>query len=132
MPFRTIVGHRRILALLSRSIEGASLPPSLIFSGPEGVGKGRVAQAVAQALNCTNPVPGDACGECATCKRIARGVHGDVLSVAPGDTGVIKIEQARDIIDRTMYRPFEGRRRVTIIDDADTMVAAAQNSLLKT
>ena len=132
MPFRAVIGHSRILSLLSRSIASGSLPPSLIFSGPEGVGKRLVAQTVAQALNCTNPVSGDACGECATCKRIARGVHGDVLSVVPGDTGVIKIEQARDVIDRAMYRPFEGRRRVTIIDDADTMAPAAQNSLLKT
>jgi DNA polymerase-3 subunit delta' len=132
MPFRTVAGHRRILDLLSRSIAGGSLPPSLIFSGPEGVGKRLVAQAVAQALNCANSVSGDACGECAACKRIARGVHGDVLSVVPGDTGVIKIEQAREVIERTMYRPFEGRRRVTIIDDADTMAPAAQNSLLKT
>jgi DNA polymerase-3 subunit delta' len=140
MPFRTVTGHRRILELLSRSIAGGSLPPSLIFSGPEGVGKQRVAVAVAQALNCTALAPLgatgglilDACGECPTCRRIARGIHGDVLMVVPGDTGAIKIDQAREVIDRTMYRPFEGRRRVTIIDDADAMVGGAQNALLKT
>ena len=143
MPFRSITGHRRILELLSRSIAGGSLPPSLIFSGPRGVGKRLVAQAVAQALNCTaqlgastERLPGelvlDACGKCPTCKRIARGVHSDVLMVSPGDNGSIKIEQVRDVIDRTMYRPFEGRRRVTILDDADALIQAAQNSLLKT
>src|SRR5438034_791835 len=116
MPFRTLAGHRKILDLLSRSIAGGSLPPSLIFSGPEGVGKQRVAVAVAQALNCTNPgqadLQYDACGACPTCKRIARGIHGDVLMVMPGDSGAIKIDQAREVIDRAMYRPFEGRRRV--------------------
>ena len=145
MPFRTVTGHRRILDLLSRSIAGGSLPPSLIFSGPDGVGKRRVAVAVAQALNCTSPRPPnegeqspsegpilDACGKCAACTRIARGVHGDVLMVVPGDSGAIKIDQARDVIDRAMYRPFEGRRRVTIIDDADAMAGGAQNALLKT
>src|SRR6476661_8905315 len=132
MPLRTLLGHRKTLDLLSRSIAGGSLPPSVIFSGPEGVGKRLVALAVAQTLNCTAPQRAasagagqfqvDACGECAACKRIARGVHPDVLIVAPGETGSIKIEQVRDALDRAMYRPFEGRRRVTIIDDADALV----------
>jgi DNA polymerase-3 subunit delta' len=137
MPFRSIAGHRRIVDLLSRSIAGGSLPPSLIFSGPEGVGKRLAAVAVAQTLNCPSPVVGagadrDACGQCPACNRIARGVHPDVLTILPGDNGSIKIEQVREALERTIYRPFEGRRRVTIIDDADAMAPAAQNALLKT
>jgi DNA polymerase-3 subunit delta' len=137
MPFRSIVGHRRIRTLLSHSISAGTLPPSLVFAGPEGVGKRLAAIAVAQTLNCTgNTEPGgdlaDACGVCPSCKRIARGVHADVLVVAPGDNGSIKIEQIRDVIDRATYRPFEGRRRVTIIDDADALMAPAQHALLKT
>ena len=50
----------------------------------------------------------------------------------PGDTGSIKIEQVRDVIDRAGFRPFEARRRVVIIDEADAMVPPAQNALLKT
>ncbi len=64
--------------------------------------------------------------------KIGRGVHPDVLVVEPGDTGTIKIDQIRDVIDRSAFRPFEGRRRVLIVDEADAMVAAAQNALLKT
>ena len=59
-------------------------------------------------------------------------MHPDVLVVEPGDSGSIKIEQVRDVVDRARYRPFEGRRRVVIIDEADALVAAAQNALLKT
>ncbi|MEP6915540.1 MAG: AAA family ATPase, partial [Acidobacteriota bacterium] len=60
------------------------------------------------------------------------GVHADVLLIEPGETGAIKIDQVRDAIDRTGYRPFEGRRRVVIIDDADAVNVEAQNALLKT
>ncbi len=56
MPFRDIVGHRRLVGLLSRAIARGTLPPSLIFAGPSGVGKKRVALAAAQALNCLRPV----------------------------------------------------------------------------
>jgi len=133
MPFRDVVGHRRIVGLLTHSIREESLPPSLIFAGPAGIGKRLVAVSTAQALNCTAPAPdGDACGVCAACSRVARGVHPDVLIIEPGDSGSIKIDRVRDIVDRVGFRPFEGRRRVIVIDDADALVPAAQNALLKT
>jgi DNA polymerase-3 subunit delta' len=142
MPLRDVPTHRRIVELLSRSVARGTLPPSLIFAGPSGTGKRLTAVAVAQALNCLDPQssdtrdstrgPVDACGVCAACLRIARGVHPDVLVVEPGDSGAIKIDQVREVVDRAAFRPFEGRRRVVIIDDADALVPAAQNALLKT
>ena len=174
MSFCEVTGHRSLLTLVSRAIAHDSLPPSLIFSGPEGVGKCRVAVAVAAALNCPAPVRAqreavaaglstrggrgradarlempetsdlsdmsgmldqleiDACGTCSVCRRIGRGVHADVMMITPGDTGAIKIDQIREATERAAYRPFEGRRRVVIIDDADALVIEAQNALLKT
>src|SRR5712692_2988036 len=133
MPFRDVIGHRRLVGLLSRSVRHETLPPSLIFAGPDGVGKRLAAIATAQALNCiAGDDLSDACGVCAACSRIARGIHPEVLVVEPGENGSIKIEQVREIVDRAAYRPFEGRRRVVIIDEADALVAPAQNALLKT
>ncbi len=145
MPFREVIGHRTIVSLLSRAVARDAVPPSLIFSGPAGVGKRLVAGAVAQAVNCLTPrrheatgadsrpvIEQDACGACAACSRIARGVHPDVLVIEPGESGSIKIDPIRDLIDRAAYRPFEGRRRVVIIDEADALVPGAQNALLKT
>jgi DNA polymerase III subunit delta' len=141
MPFRDLVGHRHLLDLVAAAAARGSLPPSLIFAGPEGVGKRAAAVALAQLVNCHTPVlsPGggpdrspDACGTCPSCTRIARLVHADVHLVEPGDTGVIKVDQVRDVVERTAYRPFEGRRRVVIVDEADAMLTEAQNALLKT
>jgi DNA polymerase-3 subunit delta' len=136
MPFREISGHHQRLGLIARAANRGTLPPSLLFTGPSGVGKSRAAVALAQLLNCLAPrpadTPPDSCGDCAACRRIARRVHADVLIIEPGDTGSIKVDQVRDAIERSAYRPFEGRRRVVIVDDADVTVPEAQNALLKT
>jgi len=135
MPFREIAGHRHLLELIGRATSRGTLPPSLIFAGPAGVGKRMAAVALAQLMNCLaldKTGGADACGACSSCKRIARGVHADVLMVEPGETGSIRIDQVRDAIERSAYRPFEGRRRVVIVDEADSLNAEAQNALLKT
>ncbi len=131
MPFSEVYGHARPLGLLARSLGRGTLPPSLLFCGPEGVGKRLVARAVAQALNCLSPDGPDACGRCAACRRIAAGTHPDVLVEEPTDTGVIKIDPVRALITAAAYRPFEGRRRVIIIDDADRLNSDSQDALLK-
>lgn len=141
MPFRDIAGHEHLRALIARAALRGTLPPSLIFAGPAGVGKHMAAVALAQLVNCTAPrIPGaddrdgypDACGECQQCRRIARRVHGDVLFIERGDSGSIKIDQIREAVERASYRPFEGRRRVVIINDAEAVMDAAQDALLKT
>jgi DNA polymerase-3 subunit delta' len=146
MPFREVVGHRRLLALLAGAIRRGSLRPSLLLSGPDGVGKRLTAIAIAQALNCVGPVTEagaasedsastfavDACGTCPACRRITRRTFPDVEVIEPEDSAAVKIEQVRAAIDRAVFRPFEGRKRVAIIEPADAMLAGAQNALLKT
>ena len=137
MPFEQVVGHHRLVTLLSRAVARNTLPPALLLAGPAGVGKKRVALALAAAINCTSPKMGtdlerDACGECPSCRRIARGVHPDVMLIEPGDTGSIKIEAVREVIREAGRRPFEARRRVVIINEADALVEQAQHALLKT
>jgi DNA polymerase-3 subunit delta' len=137
MTLRDILGHRRLTTLIARAIERESLPPTLLFAGPPGVGKWAVARATAQAVNCTEQVkPGgdlaiDACGKCRSCDRTSRNVHVDVLMLEPDDRASIKIDIVREVLAKVSYRPFEGRRRLVLIREADTLEPAAQNALLK-
>ena len=138
MPtFSSIVGHRRVTSLLSRAISRDTLPPTLLLAGPAGVGKFAVAKAAASALNCLAPVrdadafPVDACGVCRSCDRIARDMHVDVLVLEPDEKASIKIDVVRAALERTSFRPFEGRQRVVIVRDAETLEDTSQNALLK-
>jgi DNA polymerase III subunit delta' len=136
MAFRDVIGHRRLISLLERAVVSNSVPPSLILSGPDGVGKQLVALSLAQTVNCLDPVdvPGgrDGCGHCASCSKIARGLHPDVIVVGPEDGSAVKLDEVREVVGRTAYRPFEGRLRVAIFDQADLLATGPQNALLKT
>jgi DNA polymerase-3 subunit delta' len=141
MGLGQIKGHAPIRRLIARAVTRDTLPPCLVLTGPDGVGKRQVALALAEMLNCEaltaaradDPaVSPDACGVCGACLRIARGVHVDVIVIEPGETGAIRVDAVRAVVSQAAFRPFEGRRRVVIFDDADRLVPAAQNALLKT
>jgi DNA polymerase-3 subunit delta' len=112
------------------------------MAGPRGVGKYQFAIALAQALNCERLKAADACGECVACRKIACKEHADVRTIRreSQDPSVkkdyksqfIKIEQTRAMSEQAQFRPYEGRHRVFIIDDAECLQHQAANSLLKT
>ena len=133
MPFSAIIGHRPVIDLLRETVRRARVPQSLLFAGPDGVGKRTTALALAQAVNCPNRRDGDACGTCSTCDRIARGVHSDVTFIDTAGEASIKIRTLRErLLEVLGYRPFEAERRVYIIDEADALTDEAQDALLKT
>ncbi len=137
MRLADIKGHGTVRRLLHRAVAHDRLPPCLLFVGPDGVGKRLTASMLAASINCeVRPDRGDesteACGRCGSCERIARGIHPDVITITPEESGAIKVDTIRAAVTQAAYRPFEGRRRVVIIDDADRMVGEAQNALLKT
>ena len=124
------------MPLLRHAVARGRVPQSLLFAGPEGVGKRTVAVALAQALNCPARIAAngdDACGRCVTCLRIGRQQFSDVVRLDRGEAASIKIEPLRErVLQVVGYRPFEGARRVFIIDGADDLTEQAQDALLKT
>jgi len=139
MFFRDILGQAWVVSHLKTAREKGKLSHAYLFLGPEGVGKASTARALAAALNCQTPLAdGDACGVCASCRRLAAGTHPDFLVIGPTSEGhqpQIKIEQIREFRRLTAYPPFGGGWRVALIKPAEALTAqndAAANALLKT
>ena len=129
MAFKDVVGNERIKRILKLALERNRVPNSLLFCGPEGVGKKAMALTLAKTLNCLN-LTTDSCDECPSCEAIDRGVHPDVMVIA-AEKQEIKIDQTRFLKQMAYLRPMTGKKRVFIVVDASEMSDPAANSLLK-
>jgi DNA polymerase-3 subunit delta' len=140
MAFKDIVGNERIKHILRRSLEKQRLPNSLLFCGPRGVGKRRMAFVLAKAL-CCQRLKDDACEECVPCRFISEGEskgenkYPDVMLILPNPkkSDIIEIDTIRSIKEIAYIRPLMGTRRVFIIDGAETdyLPEEGSNAILK-
>lgn len=123
-------GHRETYLRLLESIALGRLPHALLFTGPEGIGKRRVAESLAQALLCSSAAD-QPCGICGPCRLAAEGKHPDRIVVeAEGER--IKIDRIRELIHELTFSPLMGAVRVVLIPEAHAFHPAAANALLKT
>ncbi len=129
MAFKDIAGNVRIKRILKLAFERGRVPHSVIFAGPEGVGRREMALTLAKTLNCRT-LTADSCDECPSCRAIDAGTHPDVM-VLTVEVQKLKVEQTELVKQMAYLRPMMGRRRVFIIDDAKDMTPEASNSLLK-
>lgn len=134
IAWKTIVGHEENIARLRAMLREGKLPHAMLFTGPEGVGKRRVAQALAAALLCEREE--GSCGLCPSCRALLQENHPDFHMVLPESRGksarIIRMEQIRELQGEIARLPILSGRRAVIIDDAELMNDAAANSLLKT
>lgn len=131
MSFQEIVGHKKIINNLQKSLITKNFSQSYIFYGPKGVGKRLTAFNFAKALNCENKI-NDACDTCESCKKIKDNTHPDFIFVSP-KTGKIKIDYIRDaILSKLYFRNLEGKYKICIFDEAEKLSIEIFNTLLKT
>src|SRR5215510_8937055 len=133
MSFAKLIGNQRNKEILQRLLKNGRINSTLIFAGPDGVGKRQFALAFAKAVNCqkAGAYALDGCDECPVCRRIDAGSYGDVTVIRP-DGQFIKIGQTREMAGEVYFGPREGRHRFFIIEEADRLREEAANSLLKT
>ena len=130
--FRDIVGHEMTVSYLRGAIRSGNISHAYLISGAPGSGKKLIAEAFAQALLCERG--GDeACGECRSCKKFMGKNHPDVIRVVHERPATIRVDEIREqVIEDAAIRPYDGGKKIYIIDEAEKMNTAAQNAILKT
>jgi DNA polymerase-3 subunit delta' len=134
MHFEAILGHRDVKERLGRMSFSGRMGNAFLFLGPKGVGRKQVTLGWTQVLNCLEPQDTYpyACGNCRACRKIESRQFPDLFVIEPEEGKNLKIDQIREILRESHFKPYEGKKRVFIIDDAELLNDAAANALLKT
>ncbi|MFA5500507.1 MAG: DNA polymerase III subunit delta' [Candidatus Omnitrophota bacterium] len=133
MSFAKIRGQDNALSFLKASLKNNRLSHAYIFCGPEGSGKFLAALNFAKAIMCQNALSCEPCDKCPSCKKIDAKSHPDLFVLRPEkEGGSVKIDDIRQLIKDIYLKPFEAKKKVYIIDEAQSMKHEAANALLKT
>ncbi len=133
--FDDLIGQDALVKTLRRAFALNRVAHAFMLTGVRGVGKTTTARIIARALNCTGPdghggPTADPCGVCDNCRAILADRHPDVVEMdAASRTGV---DDVREIIEATRFRPMQARTKVFIVDEVHMLSRNAFNALLKT
>ncbi|MDR7085664.1 DNA polymerase-3 subunit gamma/tau [Aeromicrobium panaciterrae] len=129
--FAEVIGQDHVTEPLRHALAANKVNHAYLFSGPRGCGKTTSARILARALNCEKAPVAEPCGECQSCRDLARGGPGsiDVIEIDAASHG--GVDDARDLRERAFFAPVSSRYKVYIIDEAHMVSPQGFNALLK-
>jgi len=128
--FSEVVGQEATIKTLMSALDKKQLANAYLFSGLRGSGKTTTARIFAKALQCSNGESSTPCEECENCIMANENRHIDIIEMDAASNR--KIEDIKEIIEHTRYKPTIGRYKIFIIDEAHMLTREAENALLKT
>ena len=130
MRFSDVVGQKQVSDTLKTAVATNRIAHAYLFCGTRGTGKTSTAKIFSRAVNCENPIDGEPCNECPTCRGILNGSIPDVYEMdAASNRGVDNI---REVCDEVLYIPIGCKKKIYIIDEVHMLTEEAFNALLKT
>ncbi|MGZ4455278.1 MAG: DNA polymerase III subunit gamma and tau [Nocardioides sp.] len=129
--FAEVIGQDHVTTPLRAALANNRVNHAYLFSGPRGCGKTTSARILARALNCERAPIADPCGECDSCRDLARGGPGsiDVIEIDAASHG--GVDDARDLREKAFFAPVRSTYKVYIIDEAHMVTTQGFNALLK-
>jgi len=129
--FAEVIGQDHVTEPLQRALTNNRVNHAYLFSGPRGCGKTSSARILARALNCEKGPRAVPCGECQSCRDLARNGPGsiDVIEIDAASHG--GVDDARDLRERAFFSPVSSRFKIYIVDEAHMVTTAGFNALLK-
>jgi DNA polymerase-3 subunit gamma/tau len=129
--FAEVIGQGHVTEPLQRALTNNRVNHAYLFSGPRGCGKTTSARILARALNCEKGPRAVPCGECRSCRDLARNGPGsiDVIEIDAASHG--GVDDARDLRERAFFAPVSSRFKIYIVDEAHMVTTAGFNALLK-
>ncbi|MDA7817628.1 DNA polymerase III subunit gamma/tau [Sulfurimonas sp.] len=128
--FDELIGQETISQTLSLALDSNRLSHAYLFSGLRGSGKTSTARIFAKALICEEGMSHQPCGKCENCILALQNRHMDIVEMDAASSR--KIDDIRDLIEQTKYRPATARYKIFIIDEVHMLTKEAFNALLKT
>lgn len=131
--FSDIIGQDHIKDHLKTAIENGKISHAYIIHGEKNAGKEFIAETFAMALECENNTDIEPCMECHACKQAITKNNPDIITLIHEKPGTIGVEDVRrSIVSDVSIRPYNGKWKIYLINDAEKMSVQAQNALLKT
>ena len=128
--FDDLIGQEAVSQTLSMALEGDRLSHAYLFSGLRGSGKTSTARIFAKALLCEKGTTSHPCGVCDHCVMAVESRHMDIIEMDAASNR--KIDDIRELIEHTKYKPSTARYKIFIIDEVHMLTKEAFNALLKT